>query len=131
MTTDLQKAAVDVCENAHAPYSNFKVGAAIRGQSGAIYAGCNVENVAYPQGTCAEAGAIAAMVAAGEKVLTEVYVVAGSEMPVTPCGGCRQKLAEFGAGDVVVTMATTEGVEQASTLGALLPGAFGPAHMEG
>ena len=71
------------------------------------------------------------MVAAGEKVLTEVYVVAGSEMPVTPCGGCRQKLAEFGAGDVVVTMATTGGVEQASTLGALLPGAFGPAHMEG
>jgi cytidine deaminase len=131
MTTDLQKAAVDVRENAHAPYSNFKVGAAIRGQSGAIYAGCNVENVAYPQGTCAEAGAIAAMVAAGEKVLTEVYVVAGSEMPVTPCGGCRQKLAEFGAGDVVVTMATTGGVEQASTLGALLPGAFGPAHMEG
>jgi cytidine deaminase len=131
MTTDLQKAAVDVRENAHAPYSSFKVGAAIRGQSGAIYAGCNVENVAYPQGTCAEAGAIAAMVAAGEKVLTEVYVVAGSEMPVTPCGGCRQKLAEFGAGDVVVTMATTGGVEQASTLGALLPGAFGPAHMEG
>jgi len=131
MTTDLQKAAVDVRENAHAPYSNFKVGAAIRGQSGAIYAGCNVENVAYPQGTCAEAGAIAAMVAAGEKVLTEVYVVAGSEMPVTPCGGCRQKLAEFGAGNVVVTMATTGGVEQVSTLGALLPGAFGPAHMEG
>ena len=106
MTTDLQKAAVDVRENAHAPYSNFKVGAAILGQSGAIYAGCNVENVAYPQGTCAEAGAIAAMVAAGEKVLTEVYVVAGSEMPVTPCGGCRQKLAEFGAGDVVEGLGT-------------------------
>jgi cytidine deaminase len=130
MATDLQKAAVAVRENAHAPYSNFKVGAAIRARSGAVYAGCNVENVAYPQGTCAEAGAIAAMVAAGETQLTEVYVVAGSEMPVTPCGGCRQKLAEFGAGDVSVTMATTGGVEQVSTLGALLPGAFGPAHME-
>lgn len=131
MTTDLKKAAVDVRDNAHAPYSNFKVGAAIRAASGTIYAGCNVENVAYPEGTCAEAGAIAAMVAAGENILTEVYVVAGSKMPVTPCGGCRQKLAEFGAGDVRVTMATTGGIEQISTLGTLLPGAFGPAHMEG
>jgi cytidine deaminase len=131
MSIDLQEAAVMVRENAHAPYSNFKVGAAIRSASGVIFAGCNVENVAYPQGTCAEAGAIAAMVAAGERVLTEVYVVAGSEKPVTPCGGCRQKLAEFGTGDVVVTMATTSGVEQTATLGDLLPGAFGPAHMEG
>lgn len=129
MATDLKDAALAVRENAHAPYSNFKVGAAIRSASGAIYAGCNVENVAYPQGTCAEAGAIAAMVAAGETILTEVYVVAGSEMPVTPCGGCRQKLAEFGANDVNVTMATTGGVEQQATLGALLPGAFVPAHM--
>jgi cytidine deaminase len=131
MSADLQKVAVAVRENAHAPYSKFKVGAAIRGASGTVYAGCNVENVAYPQGTCAEAGAIAAMVAAGETVLTEVYVVAGSEMPVTPCGGCRQKLAEFGSGDVAVTMATTGGVEQHATLAELLPGAFGPAHMEG
>lgn len=131
MVIDLQKAAVAVRENAHAPYSKFKVGAAIRGGSGAIYVGCNVENVAYPEGTCAEAGAIAAMVAAGETNLTEVYVIAGSDMPVTPCGGCRQKLAEFGAGEVAVTMATTGGVEQRSTLADLLPGAFGPAHMEG
>lgn len=131
MSADLQKAAVAVRENAHAPYSNFKVGAAVRSASGAIFAGCNVENVAYPQGTCAEAGAIAAMVAAGETILTEVFVVAGSELPVTPCGGCRQKLAEFGGADVPVTMATTAGVEQRATLTELLPGAFGPAHMEG
>ncbi|KIN73648.1 Cytidine deaminase [Sulfitobacter guttiformis KCTC 32187] len=110
--------------NAHAPYSNFKVGAALRGASGTIYRGCNVENVAYPEGTCAEAGAIAAMVAAGETSFTEGYVVAGSPLPVTPCGGCRQKLAEFGAGDVVVTMATVEGVEEAMSISALLPGAF-------
>ncbi len=127
----LKEAAIAVRENAHAPYSNFKVGAAIRGASGQVYVGCNVENVAYPEGTCAEAGAIAAMVAAGETELTGAYVVAGSPMPVTPCGGCRQKLAEFGAGDVVVTMATTGGFEQQMTLADLLPGAFGAAHMEG
>jgi cytidine deaminase len=130
MTLDLRNAAVGVRENAHAPYSKFKVGAAIRTATGKIYVGCNVENVAYPEGTCAEAGAIAAMVAAGESDLAEVYVVAGSDMPVTPCGGCRQKLAEFGAGDVPVTMATTSGVEQKTTLSELLPGAFGAAHMK-
>ncbi len=126
----LRDAAVAVRENAHAPYSDFQVGAAIATESGAIYAGCNVENVAYPQGTCAEAGAIAAMVAAGERQITAVYVVAGSAMPVTPCGGCRQKLAEFASGGVAVTMATTSGIEQVMTMAELLPGAFGPAHME-
>lgn len=130
MTTDLKDAATQVRLNAHAPYSNFQVGAAIRAGSGAIFTGCNVENVAYPEGTCAEAGAIAAMVAAGEREITEAYVIAGSPMPVTPCGGCRQKLAEFAQGDVSVTMATTSGVEQVMTLAALLPGAFGTAHMD-
>tara|TARA_R110002049_G_scaffold29972_5_gene102142 strand:+ start:15703 stop:16095 length:393 start_codon:yes stop_codon:yes gene_type:complete len=129
--SELREPAVRVRENAHAPYSNFKVGAAIRGASGAVYCGCNVENVAYPEGTCAEAGAIAAMVAAGETRLTEAYVVAGSDLPVTPCGGCRQKLAEFGAGEVQVTMATVAGTEQVMTLAELLPGAFGAAHMKG
>ncbi len=125
----LKDAALAVRENAHAPYSNFKVGAAIRAGSGTIYIGCNVENVAYPEGTCAEAGAIAAMIAAGDKELTEVYVVASSPHPVPPCGGCRQKLAEFGKGDVVVTMATADGLETKTTIADLLPGAFGAAHM--
>ncbi len=125
----LKQAALSVRENAHAPYSNFKVGAAVRAASGAIYAGCNVENVSYPEGTCAEAGAIAAMVAAGETELTEVYVVAGSPMPVSPCGGCRQKLAEFGKGEVPVTMGTTGGEEQVMTLAELLPGAFNADHI--
>ena len=127
----LKDAALAVRENAHAPYSNFKVGAAIRSASGTVFAGCNVENVAYPEGTCAEAGAIAAMIAAGERVITEVYVVAGSPAPVPPCGGSRQKLAEFAAGDVPVTMATTGGLEEATTVKALLPGAFDAGHMEG
>ena len=125
----LEKAALAVRENAHAPYSGFKVGAAVRTASGAVFAGCNVENVAYPEGTCAEAGAIAAMVAAGETQIVEAYVVAGSLMPVSPCGGCRQKLAEFAGPDVPVTMATTGGVTQRSTVGALLPGVFNTDHM--
>lgn len=128
--TELKDAALRVRQNAHAPYSNFLVGAAIRSTSGAVYVGCNVENVAYPEGTCAEAGAIAAMVAAGEREIAEAYVVAGSEMPVTPCGGCRQKLAEFAQGDITVTMATTGGVEQTMRMAELLPGAFGVAHMD-
>jgi cytidine deaminase len=126
----LKDAARAVRKNAHAPYSNFLVGAALRSASGTIYVGCNVENVAYPEGTCAEAGAIAAMVAAGERELAEVYVVADSPAPVPPCGGCRQKLKEFGAGDVKVTMGTVAGLERETTIAELLPGAFEAGHME-
>lgn len=125
----LLDAARAVRENAYVPYSHFKVGAAVRAKSGAIYTGCNVENAAYPEGTCAEAGAIAAMVAAGERELIEVAVIADSPNPVPPCGGCRQKLAEFGAGDVVVTLATTEGKLSHHSISDLLPGAFAPDHM--
>ena len=126
----LLDAARAVRENAYAPYSRFKVGAAVRGASGAVYQGCNVENVAYPEGTCAEAGAIAAMVAAGETRLTEVAVIADSPAPAPPCGGCRQKLAEFGAREVKVTLATTGGEATETTIGALLPGGFTPEHMK-
>lgn len=125
----LLDAAKAVRDNAYAPYSTFKVGAAVRGASGAVYVGCNVENVASPEGTCAEAGAIAAMVAAGETRLTEVAVIARSPIPVSPCGGCRQKLAEFGAGDVPVTMATLDGASETVTIADLLPGAFDAGHM--
>lgn len=118
-------------ENAHAPYSDFKVGAAIRSVAGNVYIGCNVENVSYPEGTCAEAGAIAAMVAAGETEIAEVAVISGGPEPITPCGGCRQRLKEFAASDVVVTMATTGGARLQMTVGALLPGAFGAVHMGG
>lgn len=119
-----------VRENAYAPYSNFKVGAAIRAASGTVYLGVNVENVAYPEGTCAEAGAIAAMCAAGDTEISEVAVIADSPVPVSPCGGCRQKLAEFGRGEVRVTLATTDGTTSETTLGALLPGAFDQTQME-
>lgn len=125
----LLETATAVRENAWAPYSQFKVGAAIRAASGAVYAGCNVENVAYPEGTCAEAGAIAAMVAAGDTVIAEVLVIADSPDPVPPCGGCRQKIAEFAAPDVVVTLCTTDGQSRAVTVADLLPGVFTAAHM--
>ena len=127
---ELKQAARTVRENAYAPYSNFKVGAALRAENGVIYVGCNVENVAYPEGTCAEAGAIAAMIASGATRIVEAYVIADSPDPVPPCGGCRQKLSEFAARDVPVTLATTDGSEFRTTVGDLLPGAFDAGHMD-
>jgi len=121
---ELLQAARAVRDNAHAPYSGFKVGAAIRAGSGRIFSGCNVENASYPEGTCAETGALAALVAAGETEISEVAIIADSPAPVTPCGGCRQRLAELGAGQVPITMATLAGEVKTDTLGALLPGAF-------
>ncbi len=121
--------ATEVRPRAYAPYSRFKVGAAIRTPSGATYVGVNVENVAYPEGTCAEAGAIAAMVAGGETEIAEILVIADSPSPVPPCGGCRQKIAEFARPDVKVTLCTTEGAHKVMTVAELLPGLFTAAHM--
>ena len=126
----LKQAALKIRENAYAPYSGFQVGVALRSSSGEVYTGVNVENAAYPEGTCAEAGAIARMVAAGDRKITAVYVVADGAEPVPPCGGCRQKLAEFSAPDVPVTMATISGIEKTLTVAQLLPGAFTPEHMD-
>ncbi|MFN7053770.1 MAG: cytidine deaminase [Gemmobacter sp.] len=128
-SSPLLDAATRVRENAYAPYSRFKVGAAIRAASGTIYSGCNVENVAYPEGTCAEAGAIAAMVAAGETRIAEVCVIADSPAPVPPCGGCRQKIAEFAGQQVQVTLCTTDGQALTMTVADLLPGVFTADHM--
>ena len=126
---DLLDQARAVRENAHAPYSKFKVGAALRSASGAVFVGCNVENIAYPEGTCAEAGAIAAMCAAGEYDIVEIAVIADSPTPVPPCGGCRQKIAEFADAAVPVTLAAMGGALQETSVSALLPGAFDASHM--
>ena len=126
----LKQAALKIRENAYAPYSGFHVGVALRSSSGEVYTGVNVENAAYHEGTCAEAGAIARMIAAGDRKITAVYVVADGAEPVPPCGGCRQKLAEFSAPDVPVTMATISGIEKTLTVAQLLPGAFTPEHMD-
>ncbi len=123
--------ARQVRENAYAPYSNFQVGAAIRTKAGDVFSGCNVENVAYPEGTCAEAGAVAAMVAAGQGDIAEILVLAESEVPITPCGGCRQKIAEFGTPDTVIISANPREVVGRTTLGALLPSSFTSAHLDG
>jgi homotetrameric cytidine deaminase len=115
----LLRAADAAMRNAYAPYSEFKVGAAVRAPSGAIYAGANVENVAYPQGQCAEASALGALVAAGETAITAVAVVAERLEVCPPCGGCRQRLSEFGDASTPVYLGPTT-----TTLGELLPGAF-------
>ena len=127
---ELLDAARAVRERAYAPYSKFKVGAALRTPTGAVHVGCNVENVAYPEGTCAEAGAIAAMVAGGDTRIAEIAVIADSPEPVPCCGGCRQKIAEFAGGGVVVTLATTDGKRKTLTVAELLPGVFSAAHMD-
>ena len=116
-------------ENAYAPYSGFRVGAALRSAGGQVFVGCNVENAAYPEGLCAEAAAIAAMVAAGEREIAELLVVAEGLDPLPPCGGCRQKIAEFAGPDAVITMATLSGATRAMRLAELLPAAFGRAAM--
>ncbi|MDA9208408.1 cytidine deaminase [Octadecabacter sp.] len=119
-----------VRENAYAPYSNFAVGAALKTADGHVFTGINVENVAYPEGTCAEAGAIAAMCASGAREIVEIAVIADAPAPVPPCGGCRQKIAEFAGPDVVVTMGTTDGAVLEMTVAELLPGRFTADHME-
>ena len=129
MSNDLLDAARRVRDPAHAPYSGFKVGAAIRSESG-IHVGCNVENAAFPEGVCAEGGAISAMIASGAKTIREALVYAEAATPVAPCGGCRQKLAEFAGPDVVVHLAGQEGITASMTIAELLPGAFGAHQFE-
>ena len=129
MSDDLLAAAKQALERAYAPYSRHRVGAAVRGANGTNYAGCTVENAAYPEGVCAEAAAIAAMVMAGETRLIEVIVIGEADNLCTPCGGCRQKLHEFGSADTIVRIAGPEGVRQTFSLGELLPHAFGPGSM--
>jgi cytidine deaminase len=116
-------------ERAYAPYSRFAVGAALLDDTGRIHAGCNVENAAYPQGLCAEAVALGHLVMAGGTRVMAVAVVGVAREPVTPCGGCRQKLREFAAADTPVWCADGDGVKARFTLGELLPASFGPAHL--
>jgi cytidine deaminase len=122
-------AAEAVRAKAYAPYSRFHVGAAILADDGRIYTGCNVENAAYPIGNCAEASAIAAMVAGGGRHITRMYVTGPGHAPVTPCGGCRQRIREFAGPDVVIISHGIEGAPLAQTLGELLPHAFGPEYL--
>ena len=117
--------------SAYAPYSRFPVGAALRDEHGVIHAGCNVENAAYPAGTCAEAGAIAAMAGAGGRRIVEILVVGGADGQLcTPCGACRQRIREFAAEDCPVHIAGPEGLRRSFTLAELLPHSFGPENLK-
>ena len=126
---DLFAAAEAVRARAYAPYSRFQVGAAILADDGKIYAGCNIENAAYPVGKCAEPSAIAAMIAGGGKRIKRMYVTGPGSAPVTPCGGCRQRIREFADQDVVVISHGVEGTPLHQTVAELLPHSFGPEYL--
>lgn len=125
----LFEAAAAARTRAYAPYSGFLVGAAVLDEQGRVHAGCNVENAAYPQGVCAEGGALSAMVLAGGRRVTAALVVGPPGPPCTPCGGCRQKLREFADPGVPIGVADPTGLRLRTTLGALLPHSFGPDHL--
>lgn len=125
---DAAKAAM---RHAYVPYSNFPVGAAILADDGKVYPGCNVENAAYPAGTCAEAGAIAAMVLGGGKRIVEIVVIGAGAGLCTPCGACRQRIREFADQDCPVRVAGPEGIRAEFTLSTLLPYSFGPENLAG
>ena len=111
-------------KNAHIPYSHFAVGAAILSQEGHFYSGCNVENISYPCGSCAETGAIASMVAGGDTQIAEILILAeGSEL-ITPCGACRQRIKEFSSPQTLIHLANSSGVQKTCTIAELLPLAF-------
>jgi cytidine deaminase len=126
---ELLALAIEAKQTAYAPYSNFNVGAAIRTTSGKVFSGCNVENAAYPQGTCAEAGAIAAMLRGGEREIDVIVTVCDGEVLSTPCGGCRQKIREFAVAGTLIHAAGPEGVRVTYTMDLLLPDSFGPENL--
>lgn len=126
---ELFAAAKAAQERAYAPYSRFRVGAALRAETGRIHAGCNAENAAYPVGTCAEAGAVAAMILAGDRAIAEIVVLGEGPELCTPCGACRQRLREFARASLKVHVAGPEGLRATFTLGELLPHSFGPDNL--
>ena len=121
---ELMRAADEVMRTAYVPYSNFPVGAALRAPDGSIHVGSNVENASYPQGQCAETSAIGALIAAGHREIVEVAVTAGRMELCPPCGGCRQRLAEFASPDTPVNLGRPDGPRETTTVGELLPLAF-------
>lgn len=127
---ELLVAAEAAREHSYSPYSRFRVGAAIRAESGTVYAGANWENAAFPQGVCAEGSAISAMITAGERRIVEVLTVTDGDELATCCGGCRQKLREFADGDVAIHAANDNGIVRTFTLDELLPVSFGPENLE-
>ena len=121
---ELFASAKDVYVNAYAPYSNFNVAVALLGSNNKIYSGVNVENSSYPEGICAEAAAIGKMITNGCKEIYEILVLADTKIPITPCGGCRQRLMEFSNNSTPIYLCNLEKLLQVTSVGDLLPGAF-------
>ncbi|WP_339756033.1 cytidine deaminase [uncultured Hoeflea sp.] len=124
MAHDLFEAARDAMAKCHAPYSKFPVGAAIRADDGKIHAGANIEVLSFPEGWCAETTAISHMVMAGGTRIREVAVIAEKLELCPPCGGCRQRLAEFADADTLIHLCDAEGVKKTLRMDELLPYAF-------
>ncbi|CDN92092.1 cytidine deaminase [Agrobacterium tumefaciens] len=121
---ELFEAAVEAMAFAHAPYSKFPVGAAIRAEDGKIYKGANIENISFPQGWCAEPSAISAMIMGGAKKISEIAVIAEKLALCPPCGGCRQKIAEFATPETKIYLCDETGVQKVMTMEELLPASF-------
>ena len=126
---EMLRAAVKVQANAYVPYSDFHVGAAVVTTSGAMFTSCNVENAAYPSSVCAEAGAISAMVSAGEREIAAILTVCEGDRLGTPCGSCRQRIREFAIPGTVIHAADSTGVRRTFTVDELLPASFGPENL--
>lgn len=126
---DLIQAAIAAMPSAYAPYSNFQVGASICDENGIIHTGVNVENAAYPQGSCAEAGAIAAMIMGAGRQITALAVAGRGDVLCTPCGGCRQRIREFAGPQTPIYICGPDGLRQTFTLAELLPASFGPDNL--
>ena len=123
-TEQLFEAAREAMAFCHAPYSKFPVGAAIRAEDGKIYKGANIENLAFPQGWCAECTAIGAMVMGGQKKIVEIAVIAEKMALCPPCGGCRQKIAEFADRNTRIYLCDEAGIKKTMTMDELLPFSF-------
>jgi cytidine deaminase len=131
ITERLLTAALAARDRAYAPYSGYSVGAALEDEQGRLHAGCNVENASYPVGTCAEAGAIAAMVAGGGTRIRTILVATAGPEPATPCGACRQRIGEFADADTAILSAGPDGIRRRFGIAELLPHPFGPAALAG
>ena len=124
ISNKLYLSALEIRKNAYAPYSNFMVGASLLADNQKIYNGCNVENISFPCGTCAEAGAIASMISGGGKKILEILIIADSKKLITPCGACLQRIAEFSDNNTIIHLANLSGIQQTLRLQEMLPYGF-------
>lgn len=127
---DLLQAATSILKSAYAPYSHLRVTTAIRAENNDIFVGCNVENAAFPLGTCAETNAIGALIATGNKIITEALILVENDPVCPPCGACRQRLLEFSKPTLPIHLCTLKKSYSYFTLDALLPCAFSAKNLE-